>query len=137
MAPRDWSRNYLLAFGGIFFVMSAQHLLTFFVQRADIWWTPKALSVPMEEASDRVEVYVRELPLSEQVRVGRLQLVSDLGATAVAGSDVRLRFNNWDRVRAQRLPFLLAAAVCAGASGVVLLLGILGWIPGRQPPSAQ
>ncbi len=124
--PRDHSRTYLLLFGGIFLVMSGLHLLRFFAQPRDIWWTPKGLSVPLADASDRVEVYVRERPLLEQVRTGRIQLVTDAGPTPVALSDVRMRFNNWDRVRAQWLPGLLVAAACAGASGVVLLLGVLG-----------
>ena len=132
-APRTYLRAYLVVFGGVFFVMSALPLLRFLAQPRDIWWTPKALSVPLADASDRVEVYVREMPLLEQLKADRVQLVTEAGAMPVKGSDIRLRFNNWDRVRAQGLPGLLVAAACAGASGVFLLAGISGWPPSRRP----
>lgn len=132
MTPNSRSRIYLLVFGGMVFLLSALHLISFFVQPSDIWWTPKTLSVPLADASDRVEVYVRDTPLQEQIGAGRIQLVTDTGASMVVGSDVRLRFNNWDRVRLQRLPILIGAAFCAGASSILLLLGILGRLSGKQ-----
>ena len=135
--PRDHSRTYLLLFGGIFLLMSGLYLLRFFAQPSDIWWKQKGLSVPLADAADRVEVYVRAMPLLEQVRAGRIQLVTDVGLTPVVASDVRMRFNNWDRVRAQSLPGVLVAAVCAGASGVFLLSGVLGWSPNRRIHSAD
>ncbi len=131
MTPNRRSRIYFLAFGSTILLLSALQLVTFFAQPSDIWWTPKALSVPLADASDRVEVYVRDAPLQDQIGAGRIRFVTDAGAGVVVGSDVRLRFNNWDRVRAQRLPILIGAAFCAGASSILLLLGILGPSPGK------
>ena len=131
MTPNRRSQIYLLAFGGMIFLLSALQLVTFFAQPSDIWWTPKALSVPLTDASDRVEVYVRDTPLQDLIGAGRIQLVTDTGASAVVGPEVRLRFNNWDRVRAQRLPIVIGAAFCAGASSILFLLGILGRFPGK------
>ena len=122
-------RKYLFIFGGFFFVVSAVQLARFFVQAADIWWTPMALAVPLANTSDRVQVYVRDAALGELLEAGRLQLVSESSATPVAGADVRLRFNNWDRVRAERIPALVGAGIALGASAVFLLIGALGWGP--------
>ena len=130
-------RTFLLMFGGIFFLMSALQLVRYFVQPADIWWTPKALALPLADTSDRVEVYVRDLGLAEYVRAGRLQVLGDTGAGPVTESDVRLRFNNWDRIRAARIPSLLSAGIVLGAAGVVFLLGVLGWGPPKPIEGAQ
>jgi hypothetical protein len=127
-------RTFLLIFGGVFFFMSALHLLRFSVQRSDIWWTPIALSLPLAEVADRVEVYVRGVPLQDHIVAGRIQLLTDAGARPVTESDLRLRFNNWDRIRAQKIPSLLAAAVGLGASAVFLLFGLLDWGPPRRVP---
>ncbi len=127
----DRSRRFLLIFGSILLLMSAQHLVRFFAQPSEIWWTPKALSPSLADVSDRVEVYVRGAALQEQIKAGRMQLLTDAGATPVTESETRLRFNNWDHVRAQRIPGLLTAAACLGASGVLLLFGVLGWVPAR------
>lgn len=127
----DRSRTFLVLFGGIFFLMSAQHIVRFLTQPADIWWTPKALGLPLAAVSDRVEVYVREVSLLEHVRAGRVQLLTDTGVTPVTESDTRMRLNNWDRVRAQRIPSVLTAAVCLGGSAAFLLFGVLGWGPAK------
>jgi hypothetical protein len=126
------SRNLVLVLGGVFFLTSALQIVTYFIQPAEIWWTPKALAVPLAETSDRVEVYVQDVSLPDHIKAGRLQLLSDTGAQSVKGADVRLRFNNWDRIRAGRIPSLLSAGIALGASGVFFLFGILGWGP-RKP----
>jgi hypothetical protein len=119
----------MLIFGGVFFLMSALQVVRFFNQPADIWWTPKALGLPLADASDRVEVYVRDVALQEHVKAGRVQLLTDTGATPVTESDMRVRFNNWDRIRAQRISSLLSAGIGLGASGVFFMFGVLGWAP--------
>jgi hypothetical protein len=126
---------FLLIFGGLVFLTSAQHILRHLTQASDIWWTPKGLSPSLSDTADRVEVYVRDVRLQDQVRSGRLQLVEGASATTLAASDIRFRLNNWDRVRAREIPALVISAVFLGASGVCLLLGILGWIPARKAPS--
>jgi len=122
-------RKYLFIFGGFFFVVSAAQLARFFVQAADIWWTPMALAVPLADASDRVQVYVRDAALGELLEADRVQLVSESSAAPIAGADVRLRFDNWDRVRAERIPEVVSAGIALGASATFLLIGVLGWGP--------
>jgi hypothetical protein len=124
-------RKYLLIFGGVFFLMSAVQLARFFGQPSNIWWTPMALGVPLRDSSDRVVVYVRDRALAEHIKAGRLLLQADTGAVPVTESDVRLRFNNWDRVRADRASSIIGVAICLGASGVFFLFGLLGWGPAR------
>ena len=133
----DRSRTFLLTVAGVVFLTAALHIVRHLTQASEIWWTPKALSFSLNNVADRVEVYVRGERLEEQIRSGRLQLIGVAGPTIVAAADIRFRFNNWDRVRAQEIPALLASAAFLGASGVGLLLGIAGWLSGRKaPPTA-
>jgi hypothetical protein len=124
-----WLRKFMLLFGGAFSLMSALQLTRFYAQPADIWWTPKVLAVQLSDASDRVRLNVRDADLLEQIRAGRVQLLTETGVSPVTESDVRLRFNNWDRIRAGRVAALISAAIGLGASGVVFLLGLLNWGP--------
>jgi hypothetical protein len=124
-------RRFSIIFGGIFFLMSAQHIVRFLAQPADIWWTPEALGVPLADGSDRVQIYISGVSLREHIGAGRLQLLTFHGAAPVTESETRLRFNNWDRVRSQNVAVLLGSAACLGASGVILLVGLLGWGPGK------
>ena len=130
-------RAFLLMFGGIFFLMSALQLVRYFNQRADIWWTPRDLALPLADTSDRVEVYVRDVALAEQIKAGRVQVLTDTGARPVAESDIRLRFNNWDRIRAERISSVLSAGIGLGASGVLFLFGLLGWGPRKLTDATE
>jgi hypothetical protein len=114
---------------GVFFLMSALQLVRYFNERADIWWTPKPLSLALADASDRVEVYVRDVALLEHVKAGRVQVLTDTVARPLMESDIRLRLNNWDHVRAERIPSLLGIGIALGASAVFFLFGVLGWGP--------
>ena len=133
MTPPTDVRRFWLVFGIAIFLIPASHLFRFFTQRSDIWWTPKALSVPLLDSSDRVQIYVRGELLREQLKAQRLRVVTDQGPVTLTESDVTLRFNNHDRVRAEQIPTLLSAAGGAGVAGVVLLLTILGRWPPTRP----
>ena len=105
---------------------SAFKLFAFFHQRNDIWWTPLPTAVPLEVSGDRVEVYARgtNLPVllqAEQVRIGNAA-----GSSVLAESDVRVRFNNWDRVRAERIPLLVAYSFTVGAMLVLVAFTLTG-----------
>lgn len=134
MAPDKHARKFWLIFGIAVFLIPGSHLFRFFTQRSDIWWTPKALSIPLMESSDRVEIYVRDELLQEQLRAERLQVLTDRGPVTLKASEVTLRFNNRDRVRAGQTPLLLGAAVGAGVAGVFVLLTIFGSWPPPKPP---
>jgi hypothetical protein len=89
--------------------------------RPDIWWTPLPLALTLSESRDRAELYVRGKPLGALLEARQLSVADGAEPSVLGVDEIRLRFNNWDRVRVERLPVLLMyAAGCGG--GVVLLL---------------
>ena len=93
----------------------------------DIWWTPFAMRVPLTQSTDRVEIYVNNRPLLSLLEAGKIQVAENGAATAVAASDVGLRFNNRDRIRSERLPGMLwQAAMCGVLGGHLILLATNG-----------
>ena len=59
------------------------------------------------------------------------------GARSVlATDDIGLRFNNWDRVRAQRLPILLGYAAICGAMALLVFLFVAGRLAYRGEKEA-
>ena len=138
METAGHGRRFWLVFGIVILAIPGSHLLRFFTQRADIWWTPRALSVPLAESADRVEIYVQGRSLQEQLGARRLQLVTDRGPSPLDVADVTLRFNNRDRVRAGQIPGLLIAALVSGAAGVFVVLSALGkWPPAGASRQGQ
>ena len=99
-------------------------LFTELSRRSDIWWTPPTMLVPITEGADRVVVNIRGRPLSELLNGRRLLIADGASTAALSTSDVGLRFNNWDRIRASRIPILLLYAAVIGA-GLMLFAVIV------------
>ena len=134
LTPQAVMRRYLLIIGSIFLFSSGLNLVRLWGQRPDIWWTPPDMAVALAASGDRVKIYVRGEPLEEALSGGHLQLATDSGVAPLAPADVTLRFNNYDRVRAGRLPGVLSASVGVGAALVLLVIGMVGLNPKPERP---
>ena len=124
MPPRI-RRAFSIMSLALFFVV-ALPLYREFSQRSDIWWTPYAMRVPLADGKDRVEIYVRGKPLAALLEGGELRIAENGVLGTLATSDIGLRFNNWDRVRVQRLPLLLTYAAGCGVAACMFLLVLMG-----------
>jgi hypothetical protein len=123
MPPRI--RVLYAALGLVCLFGAAAPLVRELTRPSNIWWTPQAMLVPLDQGSDRVEIYVRGKPLAALLESGRVRITDAGGSGTLATTDVGLRFNNWDRVRAQRIPVLLIyAAGCAVAALSVALVAM-------------
>jgi len=105
------------------FLIPAISLFRELSKPSDIWWTPPSLMVPLTEAADRVRVYVAGKPLTALVEAGQLRIADGASSSVVAASDIGFRLNNYDRVRAERIPLLLAyAAMCGALTALIVVL---------------
>ena len=117
--------RYQLILPAIFLVTSGARLYGFFHERSDIWWTPQGTVVPLAESHPRVAIYVRGRELDDLVAAGHLRVLVDSVTRVVRTADIGLRYNNWDRVRAERISSLLISGVTAGAAAALLLVGLI------------
>ena len=118
-----------LVFAGlslVFFFIAAAPLYRELARRSDIWWTPRTMLVPLAETRDRVEIYTRGKPLAALLQAGQLRIAEEGGSSILAPSDVGLRFNNWDRVRVERIPLMLVYAAACGITACIFLLFLSG-----------
>jgi hypothetical protein len=118
-------RIVLVAFPAVVLYFSAGHLYRFSKERSDIWWTPKAIGIPLEASHHRVRVYLRGEELDRVIASRRLRLEKDGIVTPVSRTDIGLQFNNSDRVRIERIPELVIAGFTAGAATALLLVGLI------------
>jgi len=109
------------------------NLYAFFHRRSDIWWTPLPKAVPVAASGDRVEIFARGTDLRTLLDAGRVRLTGDPGAGVLAPDDVRIRFNNWDRVRAEQAPLLVLYGFTIGAALVLVGLTLTGHVPKQRP----
>ena len=119
-------RVLFAALSATLFFVAAMPLYRELSRRRDIWWTPPNMSLPLTESADRVRIYARDRPLSALLEAGQVRLVEDGRASALTPSEVTLRFNNRDQVRAAQLPWLLIPAAACGAAALMFLLLMTG-----------
>lgn len=119
-------RFFFAAMTATLFFIAAIPLYGELTRRRDIWWTPPTMLVPLAESGDRVEIYVRGGPLAAHLERGRVRLVEDTRTSVLTPGEVGLRFNNWDRMRATKLPSLLIAAAACGAAALMFVLVVAG-----------
>jgi len=125
---RAW---HLVVIPATFLLLSSLRLYSYLRQPSDIWWTPAQLAVRLPDSSDRVEIYLRGALLQTLVGAGRLKIMGD--SAPVAAAEVRLRFNNWDRVRAERIASLVLWSALAGAMTMLLAVWLISPSFGRIP----
>jgi hypothetical protein len=126
-------RYLSLVLPAAFLLTSSVRIYSFFHQRPDIRWTPRGGMVPLAESHDRVPVYVGGAELDDLVAARGLQVQRDRVESAVTPNDISMRFNNWDRVRAQQLPATLIFGVTAGAAAASLMVGLILTLIERHP----
>jgi len=91
------------------------------------------------DTRDRVEIYAGGKPLAAMVAAQQLWIRDETGSRVVSADEIRLRFNNWDRMRVARLPFVLVYAAALGAGFVIFLViatGRLAYRGEREPVAA-
>src|SRR5229473_1344705 len=120
MPPR--LRLFFSALTGVLLLISALALYRELSRRSDIWWTPPPMALSLSESQDRVQIYVRGKPLGDLLAGRQISVTGNAGSSALEAHEIGFRFNNWDRVRADRLPMLLVYAASCGAGTVLLLL---------------
>jgi hypothetical protein len=92
------------------------------------------MALSLADSRDRVEIYVRGQQLGTLLDQKHLWITDPTGSHALEAHDILLRFNNWDRVRATRLPLMLAYGAACGAGTVLLLLVATGRLAYRGTP---
>ena len=107
-------------------IVTALPIVRELTRRTDIWWTPHTMLVPLADGADRVEIYVHGQPLAKLLQTGHVQVLDEGRPVSLGAGDVGLRFNNSDRVRAERLPRLLVSAALLGAAMLYLLFLVTG-----------
>lgn len=101
--------------------------------RSDIWWTPLELALPLPAAANAFELHLGGELMQRQVERGALAVQNENGAMRpVALTEIKVRLNNWQKIRAERLHGAVFAAFSLGISLTCLVLGIIGQVQSRK-----
>ena len=117
-------RLWALLGGGVVLVLALGGLWKVQTAPVDTSLTPAHLAPPLSSTADRFEVLVAGVPLQKAIADKRLLLAGENGAAAIVVPEATVRVNEADRVRAARVPSLLALAAMAGGGFVLFVIGL-------------
>jgi hypothetical protein len=106
----------VLALGGLWKVQNAP---------VDTSLTPAHLAQPLTSTADRFEVLVASVPLQKAIADKRLMLAGENGAAAIVVPEATVRMNDAGRMRAARVPSMLALSAMAGGGFVLFVIGLI------------
>jgi hypothetical protein len=118
-------RLWALLGGGVVLVLALAGLWRVQSGPVDTSLTPAHLAPPLSAVADRFDVLVDGVPLKKAIADKRLLLAGENGAATVVVAEAAVRLNDADRVRAGRVPSLLALSAMAGGGFVLFLIGLL------------
>jgi hypothetical protein len=100
--------NEMLAVGltgtFIFGMIFASNFMDAHWGNKNIWWTHVAKALPLEQTKENFQLYIGGRLLQRHLEQGTLLAVAQTGKPyKVVSKDVRVRLNNWNEIKAQRL----------------------------------
>ena len=134
MARRTGKSAPFFTSGIVLISLAGGHLLFQTFEQDDIWWTPMGHALSLGESGDRLKIYVRGAPLEEKLAAGEIRMIAGSDRLHLEAGDFKIRLNNWDHVRASRLP-IVAAQGAGLATGIFLI--ILGFLAQRRSQNAS
>lgn len=132
--------NPFLLIGGIGLLTVGSQLIVFLYRAYcgpdNIWWTPKAMAVPLGEATGDFEMFVAGEPLGKILAEGGLVVSKEGGTKGVAVQDVSVRLNHWHKVKASFLGHATYMSFMSGASFALLVVGLAQMAAKRKAAGA-
>jgi hypothetical protein len=91
-----------------------------------IWWTPLAMTLPVEETRDNFELYIGGKPLRKHLSDGTLFSVDNNGKQySIVSKDITVRLNNWDKIKASILGHTTMSGFAFGVAITLLVIGLI------------
>ena len=97
--------------------------------RKDMWWTPKAMALPLEQTRREFELFINNELLQSRIKQGTLLAIDPEGnAYPVVSENVTVRLNNWHKTKASFLHIAVFTALLLGISLTSLIVGAIQYL---------
>lgn len=101
-----------------------------------MWWTPMNMALSLEQSKTEFELYIQKEMLQNHIEKGTLLLAGEKRTpTKVTAGDVKIRLNNWHKVKAEKLNYCVITVFFLGASLALLVVGLIRFITEKENKS--
>lgn len=99
----------------------------------DIWWNPHAMALSLDETRQDFQLLLSGDILQDHIARGSLSAVDSTGQPyRVVSDDIKVRLNNWHKVRASFLHSAVLLAFLLGVSLTCLVMGVVQSLTRRR-----
>jgi hypothetical protein len=100
----------------------------------DIWWTPMSLALPIDETRNEFEIYIKGDLLQKHLERGAISVAGKTGhaAEVIAPDNVKVRLNNWNKIRAEKLNSAMLTSFLLGVCLASLVMGVFQYVAKKQ-----
>jgi len=102
----------------------------------NMWWTPAKMAIPFEDTGDKFEIFIRGKLLRGYLADTALYVKSgEAYEDPVSSEDLKVRLNNWYRVKSSILSNAILGAFLLGVSLACLTVGLIRILSRRERKS--
>lgn len=102
----------------------------------DMWWTPMNMALSLDQSRTEFELYIQNEMLQKHIEKGTLLVAGEKGTpTKVTAGDVKIRLNNWPKVKVEKLNYCVMTVFFLGASLALLVVGLIRFITEKENKS--
>lgn len=99
----------------------------------DMWWTPMSLALPLHETTKYFKIFLSDELLQDHIKRGSLSATDQAEQSyQVVSKDIKIRLNNWNKIKASFLHSSVYSAFLLGVSATFLVLGIVQLLTKRK-----
>ena len=99
----------------------------------DNWWTPMSMALSLDQTRPEFELYLKKELLQKHIEKGTLLVANDGGnPSKLISGDIKIRLNNWNKVKAEKLKYAVFTAFFLGASIALLIIGLIRLVADKE-----
>lgn len=110
---RKFNELLIIGLGGTIFFGSffAGEYLGASESNKDSWWTPMTMALSLDQTRPEFELYLKKELLQKHIEKGTLLVANDgENLSKLVLGDIKIRLNNWNKVKAEKLKYAVITA---------------------------
>ncbi|HOG10175.1 MAG TPA: hypothetical protein PLD26_06565 [Smithella sp.] len=132
---RKFNELLIIGLGGTIFFGSffAGEYLGASESNKDSWWTPMTMALSLDQTRPEFELYLKKELLQKHIEKGTLLVANDgENLSKLVLGDIKIRLNNWNKVKAEKLKYAVITAFFLGASIALLIIGLMRFLADKE-----
>ena len=92
-----------------------------------------SMALSLDQTRPEFELYLKKDLLQNHIEKGTLMIANDgENPSKLISGDIKIRLNNWNKVKAEKLKYAVITAFFLGASIALLIIGLMRFVADKE-----